>query len=80
MRLPDWSSGMDETVTVFRFKCSVAEKEYSPQHMWATLDAISRLHQCAPVLGSARQVEAGRLEWGIFFEDLPDRPLITGID
>jgi hypothetical protein len=65
---------MDEIVTVFRFKWSVAERECSPKDTWATLTAIARLHGCDPIPGSSRRVEARRLEAGMLFEDYhPDQ-------
>lgn len=57
------------TVKVYLFVTRDDIREIAPRYMWGTLDAIAGLHDCKPVLESAREVDAGILENGFLFGD-----------
>jgi hypothetical protein len=57
-------------VTVYRFRCSSAGPEVSPQRMWGTPEAIATLNGCDLIPGTGRLVHRKLLEEGFFFEQV----------
>ena len=62
---------MATKVTVYNFTCEIPGHIVAPKYMAGTLDAISTLEGCRPIMASARIVDAKLLEHGFYFEHAP---------
>jgi hypothetical protein len=54
-------------VTVYLFARIENGRAIAPLHMWGTLEAISTLADCSPIMESAREVDEATLEHGFLF-------------
>ena len=58
-------------ITVYLFSRQDGGREVGPRHMWGTREAILALENCVIREDTARQVPAGQVDGGFFF-DIPE--------
>ena len=69
--VPAMDMNEDHNVTVYRFARIVNGLHLCPAHMWGTIEAISGLDRCTPLLETARRIHRKLLEGGFFYEQTP---------